>query len=180
MRPVADPAPETRRVLEAARQRFGTVPNLFLTLAHNPSLLAPVARLGGALLDGSLRARYRELIILRVAWQTSCKYEWAHHKLLGLEAGLANEEIDAVAQPELNGWPKIEHHVLAAADDICLQNKVSDIEWDALIDALGESGVVEAVFLAGFYRMLAGFLNSAQVEMDAVPLDHVETPESRL
>jgi 4-carboxymuconolactone decarboxylase len=172
LRPVADPPPETHPVLEATRQRFGIVPNLFLTLAHNPSLLAPVSRLGAALVDGSLQSTYRELIILRVAWRTSCQYEWAHHKLLGLEAGLSDEQIDAVAQQHLVGWPEIEHRLLAAADDICLNNKVSESNWDAVLEALGESALVESVLLAGFYRMLAGFLNSAEVELDALPLDH--------
>jgi alkylhydroperoxidase family enzyme len=52
----------------------------------------------GGLLCGSLLAhRDRELLILRTASNCHADYEWAHHVVIGKQAGLTHEEIDASA-----------------------------------------------------------------------------------
>ena len=51
----------------------------------------------GLLMKGNLSPRVREIVILRVAWRSGSTYEWGQHVRIGLDSGLAQHEIDALA-----------------------------------------------------------------------------------
>src|SRR4051812_4697491 len=68
--------------------------NIFLTLARYPGLLRKWLPLGGKLLvGGKLSGRERELVILRSAYRSNARYEWAQHVAIAGAAGLATDEI---------------------------------------------------------------------------------------
>ena len=58
-------------------------------------------------------------MILRVAHNTGCDYEWGHHERLGQRAGLSAEEIARVRSgPEAAGWSERQALLLRAADEL--------------------------------------------------------------
>jgi alkylhydroperoxidase family enzyme len=56
--------------------------------------------------------------------------------------------------------------LVALADELCATNNVSDATWAALAARWSDAELVELVALAGFYRMVSGFLNATGVELD--------------
>jgi hypothetical protein len=52
------------------------------------------------------------------------------------------------------------------ADDLSTDDCVSDATWAALSTRWSEAELVELLVVAGFYRLVSGFLNSAGVQLD--------------
>lgn len=141
--------------------------NIFGTLAHHPLLLKRYIALGGVFLRfGLLPARERELVILRTGWRTGCEYEFGQHTPLGLAAGLTGEEVARVTRPGLEGWSPGDAALLELVDDLHRSDRASDATWARLAGRWSEPELVELLALVGFYRMTAGFLNSAGVERE--------------
>jgi len=137
--------------------------NVVRTLARYEDLF-PVLTIGETLLgSGRLSPRDRELAILRVALRTGCAYEWANHAAAALGGGASEEEIRALAI-DTTLWPDADAALLRAVDELCSDNCVSDATWAALAATRDDAEIVELLFVAGFYRMMAGFLNSAGVQ----------------
>ncbi|HVD01848.1 MAG TPA: carboxymuconolactone decarboxylase family protein [Candidatus Dormibacteraeota bacterium] len=166
--PAAKPSPEAIEVLEKSPAIGGRALNIFGTLAHHPLLLKRYIALGGVFLRfGLLPARERELVILRTAWRTGSVYEFGQHTRLGQTAGVAPAEVSRLAQPGVDGWSPDDAALLAMVEDLHRSDRVSDPTWEALAARWSEAELVELLALAGFYRMTAGFLNSAGVELEA-------------
>jgi hypothetical protein len=58
--------------------------------------------------------------------------------------------------------------LLRVTDELAADVDVSDAAWTGLEGVLDDGGRVELLVLVGFYRMLAGLLNGARVELDAL------------
>src|SRR5271170_5937414 len=87
----------TAALLDQVLQHDGEALNIFGALANHPAVLRRYSALGGSLLQkGSLPARSRELMILRVAYRSSCDYEFAHHSVIAAAAGLTEAEVKAL------------------------------------------------------------------------------------
>src|SRR5690242_14814356 len=72
-------------------------PNLFTTLSRHRRLYRRWLRFAGSLMPGGRLPREdTELLILRVAHNCACAYEWGHHVRLGRRAGLTADEIERV------------------------------------------------------------------------------------
>ena len=169
--PATDPDPDAQQLLELAGvpggDQAGRPLNIFTTLAHNPRVMRRSNQLGGTLLfRGGLPAREREIVILRVGWNCRSVYEFGQHTVIGLRSGLSHEEIRALAGGDVDGWSAPDRALVALADDLCAHDSVSDETWAALAPRWGDAGMVELVVLAGYYRLISGFLNSAGVQLD--------------
>ena len=81
--------------LAAVKAKLGSVPNMFLTLAHTPVALNGYLQLSAATAGGKLSARQREAIALAVAEQNSCGYCLAAHNAIGGMVGLTPADIAA-------------------------------------------------------------------------------------
>ncbi|HET6793639.1 MAG TPA: carboxymuconolactone decarboxylase family protein [Acidimicrobiales bacterium] len=166
--PVTDPSPEVAEMMSNTLGREGQPPlNIFATLAHNPRILRRFNQMGGTLLmRGEVPAREREIVILRVGWNCRSVYEFGQHTVIGGQAGLTADEIAATARPGEEGWGDDDRLLIRMADELCDDDCVSDDTWAALSRRWSESQLVELLVLAGFYRLVSGFLNSAGVELD--------------
>jgi 4-carboxymuconolactone decarboxylase len=169
--PPVDPGPlagtELAEALAKTVFRDGPVLNIMGTLAHQPTLLKRFNVLGGAfLVHGLLPAREREIVILRVGWNCRSVYEFGQHTLLGRDAGLSDEEIAALATTRAGGppWSADDEALIALADEICTDDCAGDATFAALRRRWNDAELVELVALAGFYRMVSGFLNTLGVE----------------
>jgi alkylhydroperoxidase family enzyme len=160
---------EIAEVLAKTAVRDGQALNIFRTLAHQPTLLKRFNLLGGAFLaHGVLPARERELVILRVGWNCRSVYEFGQHTLMGRSAGLSDEEIAALATTRAlrtdTPWSADDEALIALADELCADDCVSDATFAALRKRWNDAELVELVALAGFYRMVSGFLNTLGVQ----------------
>lgn len=159
---------ELRATLDGALTVDGRPLNIFGVLAHHPKLLKRFNLLGGFLLNkGLLPERERELVILRIGWNARAAYEFGQHTVIGRRCGLTDEEIAALtAAPDLHDWTADDRALIAMADDLCADDCVSDDTWAALAARWSDGELVELLVVAGFYRLVSGFLNSAGVQLD--------------
>jgi 4-carboxymuconolactone decarboxylase len=80
-----------------------------------------------------------EIAILRVGWNCRSVYEFGQHTRLGRQFGLTDEDIADIAGGDVDRFSS------------------EDRAFDQMI---------EMVMVAGFYRLVSGFLNSAGVALE--------------
>ena len=146
-------------------------PNIFTTLGRHRRLFRRWLRFGGALMPGGVLPRAdTELVILRVAHSCRSEYEWLHHEVLGLEAGLTAEEIARVrAGPQEEGWTERRRILLRAVDELHRERTISDEVWTELRPWLSDEELIELCMLVGHYEMVAMTLNALAVQPDVRP-----------
>jgi len=163
------------RALAWALMKFGAprsanagIPLLFSVLLRHRRLFWPWMRFASRLMPGSsLDRREAELVILRVAWNCRCRYEWGQHVAIGLFAGLDDRDIARVAQgPEAAGWTPRQAALLQATDEFCHDGVISGRGWHRLAQQHGNEQLIEIGFLIGHYQMLAGVINSLALPLD--------------
>jgi AhpD family alkylhydroperoxidase len=147
--------------------------NLFSTLARHRRLFRRWLRFAAALMPGGRLPRQdTELLILRVAHNTGCDYEYSHHEHLARQAGLTEQEIARVPDgPLAPGWSPRRAALLSAADELHADRRIGDELWGRLRAQLDEPQLIELCMLVGHYEMLAMTLNSLQVQPD-LTTDH--------
>ena len=166
--PVAEPDAELQEILASALSHDGTPLNIFGVLGRHPKLLKRFNLLGGFLLNkGLLPAREREIVILRIGWNARAQYEFGQHTVIGRRCGLTDGEILALTRPvDEHDWSRDDRALIALADDLADDDCVTDGTWALLTERWDDAELVELLVLAGFYRMVSGFLNSAGVQLD--------------
>lgn len=170
-------APGTRRqlgLLNAGIARLaglatkGKPPHIFTTLGRHRGLFRRWLWFAGGLMPGGKLPRAEtELVILRVAHNTGCEYEWSHHERLGRRAGLSAEEIARVRKgATATGWAPRQEMLLEAADALHADGVIGDELWGRLSGDWSEVELIELCLLIGHYEMLAMTLNSLRVQPD--------------
>jgi len=146
----------------------GSTLNIFGTLAHRPDLLRPFLSLGGhLLLEGRIPGREREIVILRTGANAAAVYEFGQHRLIGAQSGLSEAEIERLAgEVDEGDWSADDRALIALADDLSEDDAVSDATWEALARRWDEGQLIELLLLAGYYRMVSGFLNGVGAQLD--------------
>ncbi len=149
----------------------GPAANIFLTMGRHEGLFRKWLPFGGKLLmGGKLPARERELVVLRTARRCGSEYEWGQHVPMASDAGLDDDEIRAAGH--LGGsagdraWSDADRAILRATDQLVADRKIDDATWAELSARFDDKQLIELCLLAGHYAMLAGLLNSAEVERE--------------
>jgi alkylhydroperoxidase family enzyme len=166
--PITEFDGELADIMATALTHDGTPLNIFGTLGRHPKLLKRFNLLGGFLLNkGLVPARERELVILRVGANAQAEYEFGQHTLIGLDCGLTDDEIAALTrEPASHDWSADDLALIALADDLHADDCVTDTTWSALASRWDDAQLVELLVVAGFYRLVSGFLNSTGVQLD--------------
>lgn len=145
--------------------------HIFTTLGRaDPDLFRRWLGFGGALLDGSLPGRLRELVIMRTAARFDGRYEWAQHIELAAAQGVTAPELAALGAGaeglDAVAWAPLERAALVAVDETADIGAVSDATWDALTNELREDEVLELLLLIGHYLMLTTVLRSLRLPLE--------------
>ncbi|HXR60959.1 MAG TPA: carboxymuconolactone decarboxylase family protein [Solirubrobacterales bacterium] len=150
------------------RASGGRPPNVFTTLARNRGLFRRWLFFAGGLMPGGkLPRRDTELVILRVAHNTDCGYEWSHHERLGQRAGLSAGDVERVRSgADAPGWTSRQQQLLRAADEMHDEGQIGEQTWAGLAAELDDRLLIELCLLIGHYEMLAMTLNTLRVQPD--------------
>ena len=137
-------------------------------LAHHPELTTAYHHFNGHILFGTtLTPRQRELLVLRVAHLRQAEYEWAQHAVLAGDAGISDEEVARVRiGAAAEGWAAPDAALLAAADELVADARLSDQTWATLAAELDTQQLMDVVFTVGAYDLLAMVFRTFDVELD--------------
>lgn len=157
------PAQQTAAA-EIASGRRGAVSGPFVPALRSPEFTRRLQALGEYLrYDHTLEPRLREMAILLTAREWTQEYEWAIHAPIAVEAGLAPEIIEAIADRRRPSPMRADEAVLF---DFCTElrdnQSVSDDTYARAVSAFTEQGVVDLIGAVGYYSTLAMLMNVAR------------------
>lgn len=168
--PYVDPDLAAEQVRTALDRLPGI--GIFRMVAHAETCLRPFLRLGNSILGRlELSPRARELAILRVARLSRAEYEWIQHVPFALEAGILQEEIDALDAGDIDAptFSETDRAVLRFTTEAVERVRVSDETFRRTAALLPPREVVELLLTIGFYRMVATLLETTGVDLEPSP-----------
>lgn len=166
---LADVSGDQRAAFEHIMATRGVdfMPNVFSGMGNSPGALATVAAVGEHIrYRTDFDAQLRELCILTVAQETRCPYEWAHHLEVADRLGIDETLIAKIGLPEAEALPAPVGPALRYTRLVANNEPVDDATVEALQEAFGIEGFVDLTILAGYYGLLARFINSARIPLE--------------
>jgi 4-carboxymuconolactone decarboxylase len=148
---------------ELAAGPRGGVRGPFIALLRSPELMRRLQKVGEYLrYQSALERRLGEFAMLVVARHLSQQFEWQVHYPLAVEAGLAKETADTLAQ---GARPRRMREDEETVHDFCVEllrtHGVAEETYRAAAKRLGERGVVDLVGLVGYFITVSLVLNVA-------------------
>ena len=143
--------------------------NIFGVLGNHPDMLKRWLVFATHVLSkNTLTARDRELLILRTGWNCRSRYEWGQHVEIALRCDISAAEIKAVKKgASASNWSPIDKLLLTAADELHNEYALSDATWRNLGKHYSNEQVLDLIATVGNYHLVAMFLNSTKVPIDA-------------
>jgi alkylhydroperoxidase family enzyme len=168
--PYADlSAPEAQPLVQRIVAERGSVLHLYQMLMHSPPLaegwLGFMTKVRQQLaLPGDLR----ELVIMRIAHLNGAPYEADQHAPIALQEGLAQAQLDALAdwRAASERFTPLQREVLALCDAMTREVHVDAAIVQAVRERLGERLLVELVGTIASYNMVSRFLEALQIHSD--------------
>ena len=153
---------------EAAVPDYMAELSIFQVLLNHPSLARGVNDLLATMLwHGCLDARLRELVIMRIGWQTACDYEWTQHWRVATMAEIPPEDILAVRD-----WQNSERltpadkAILAATDECLAGRSISDAAWAEVAKHVTDPGQqVEFVIAMGNWMSFSMLFRNLRIPL---------------
>ena len=144
------------------------------TFARSPDMAEARGRYPGYVLNperSRLMPHDRELVILRMGWNSGAVYEWAKH--VGSVGRARDHGLDPVwiAQGhDQSGWNAHERALIDAANEMFRDSMISDETWAALSQQYDTQQMISVAVSGARYRMVSLSLNAFGVQ----PLDDDE------
>jgi 4-carboxymuconolactone decarboxylase len=146
---------------------FDVMPNVFALLANSPGAMAAVTPVGAHVrYETDFDDVLRELVILTVAQELHCEYEWKHHWRVAERAGASAELLGKIGTPELEAEPAPVGLAVRYARMLTHNETIDDAMVDALKESFGTDGFVDLTIMIGYYGMLARFINTVQIPVE--------------
>ncbi|MFZ5755565.1 MAG: carboxymuconolactone decarboxylase family protein [Pseudomonadota bacterium] len=161
------------RTVSRASALFGRpeLPDIFPVLHTHPMLFWTWLLFASRMMPfGRLDAVDREKLILRTGWNCRSRYEWGQHVDIALGAGATDADIVRVAQGPGAWEDRHGRALMQACDELCTNHCIADDTWQTLAEKYDDALRIEIAMLVGHYQMIAGFLNSTGIVLEA-PLE---------
>ena len=136
----------------------------------NPMLYSPkisaaeIAFLGAEQENTALGKTVREVVILTTGAIWGAAYELYAHRAVGKKAGLAPEVIEALAAGKTPETLSIDESVAHEfTRSLVADHKVDRELYLRAVEAFGEKGIVDMIYLAGNYMTVSALLNAFEV-----------------
>ncbi|MCH2172509.1 carboxymuconolactone decarboxylase family protein [Myxococcota bacterium] len=143
--------------------------SVFRVLLRHPELAKRVNDLLMLLLlQGSLDARLRELVIMRIGWSTRSVYEWTQHWRIALKLGVSERDLLALRNWRSHDhWSPADRAVLAATDETLDQGAIGPATWTECVAELPTvEEQLELVAAIGTWRLISQILKSIEVPLE--------------
>ena len=168
--PYADPEQndEVKALADQIRKERGQLHNLYKMLLNSP----PVARGWLNLLTAvrqqcQLAARYRELVILRIAILNGADYEYDSHIPIALKEGITQLQVDGLrAWQDSKAFDAADRAVLAYTDSMTRDVHVPEEVFDALRPHFDARELTELTATIAAYNLVSRFLEAVKIDHD--------------
>lgn len=143
--------------------------NIFRMMAHAPTSLRPLLRLGSSILsEQQLDPELREYAILLAAQSFDGQYEWIQHVPIAAACGASTEQLEALEKGKLTApcFDEKEKVYLAFVSESAKNVRCSDATFAAMKTHFCDREIVETILTIGFYQMLARLTECTDTELD--------------
>lgn len=141
--------------------------NVFATLANSPGAMAVVCPVGAYVrFETGFDAVLRELVILTVANELRCEYEWGHHIEVAEKAGASEALLDKVGTKAIEAEPSPVGETVRYARLVTRNEPVPDDLADFIMETYGKDGFVDLTVMVGYYGLLARFINTVGIPLE--------------
>ncbi|MET8783802.1 carboxymuconolactone decarboxylase family protein [Streptomyces sp. NPDC004589] len=175
--PSPDDVPQAAQgTLDNIGAQFGFVPNMFMTLASNPTVLDVVMTLQGSL-SRVLDAKTRHTIALAVSQANGCDYCLAVHTYVSSElGGMSSDDID-LARAGSSIDPQRAAVARFAQQVVKSRGQVSDADLAAVRGAGYTDPQILAIVTVAVQALLTNFINNVnRTDIDIPAVSPAGTP----
>src|SRR3954471_13894772 len=150
-------AAQKQAIAEFKAARGVDISGPFVPLLRSPEVMNRARAMGDYLrFKSTLPPRLSEFLILLTARRWTQQYEWNAHQAIALQAGVSREIVNAIAEGRRPDGMSQEQDVLyTLSDELHRNQSVSDATYARAVSKVGESGVIDALGITGYYTMLA-------------------------
>jgi AhpD family alkylhydroperoxidase len=158
-------------LLSAVKQQLGSVPNLFRVLGNSPAALEGYLGLSGALNKGTLDAKTRASLAIRVAELNGCDYCLSAHTYLGKQLNKLDDAELAANRGGHSTDGKATAALQLASEIVRARGHVSDAALQAArAGGLDDAQLIEVVLHVAL-NTLTNYVNTvAATEVDFPPV----------
>ena len=111
--------------------------------------------------------RTREMIMLRAAKALNSPYEWQANVILGKNAGLTDEEIEAAASDGPVAGVKPDYVLVCkATDELSQMATLTDATVAELLERYGAVISRKLILIISWFNLLSRFLNGCRVPLE--------------
>ena len=134
-----------------------SIGNGFGALMNSPEATGRVAALGAYLrFQSQIPDATRELVILTVARELNCDYEWAHHEPLAVKVGVSDATIAAIRDGKApEGLPQNEAAIVRYVQVLLREHSMTDDIFEPVLRKLGTVDLIDLTVMVGYYNLLA-------------------------
>jgi alkylhydroperoxidase family enzyme len=158
-----DASPETLKALSQPNTL-----NVAKMIANSEPCFKQFGKLGGALFTkAKLSPKLREIAILKTAKASHSLYEWTQHVPAARHVGVTEEQIAAIENwQKAKCFNELERLVLQLTDEVAVNVKGRRETVEALKKHLSPAEIVELILTIGNWRMVAGLLETLEVDLE--------------
>jgi alkylhydroperoxidase/carboxymuconolactone decarboxylase family protein YurZ len=142
--------------------------NVIKMMAGTEDMYPPTVAFINAMFQAEgIDPRTREMIMLRAAKVLNSPYEWQANVVLGKNAGLTDEEIEAAAcDGPVSGIRPDYVLVCKATDELSRTATLTDSTVAKLLDRYGEVISRKLILIISWFNLLSRFLNGCRVPLE--------------
>jgi len=169
---------QTQMVESVMSGKRGSMQGPYNVLLRSPELGDLAQKFGAhTRFNSSVPLALNELAILLVARFWTCQFVWWAHRRIGVDAGLNQNLIEAIAQGRTpQGVPQDAAVVYDFCNALLQTRHVSDQQHAGVVALFGEAGVVDLMGTMSYYTLVSMSLNVDQyplpegVDAELLPL----------
>lgn len=166
--------PDFTKLPADVRKKFDELPtkvNFFRMVGHSPGAFIPMIDLTNAIFRNlNISDYHKELIVLLVAAHESVTYEWEQHVSIAQAAGVRQDQFVAIAEARIDdtsAFDEQERILLSFGHGILLKGKAPGVLFKHALEHFSISELSDAIIVLGYYRMLAGYIRTFDIPIDA-------------
>lgn len=166
--------PDFSKLPDPVREKFESLPtkvNFFRMLGYSAGAFIPVIDLTNAIFrDLTISDYHKELLVLLLAAHENVAYEWEQHISIAQVAGVRPEQFVAIAEGRLDdavAFKEDERVLLRFGQAIIDKGKAPGVLFKHAQQHFSLQELSDAVIVIGYYRMVSGYLQTFNIEIDA-------------